>query len=137
MTFDLAHIRQAARSFIPMTEEHRVIAFHAAMGAGKTTFIKALCQELSVRDEAVNSPSFAIINEYRTATGERIYHFDFYRLNDPAEAVDLDLAGYFDSGDLCLIEWPDMITACLPPGTAHVSIEENADGTRTLQLSDL
>jgi tRNA threonylcarbamoyladenosine biosynthesis protein TsaE len=127
-------IHEAARSFIALAAGRKVFAFHGEMGAGKTTFIKAVCEELGVSD-TVNSPTFAIINEYRAETsGELIYHFDFYRINSPGEAADLGVADYFYSGAICFIEWPEKIEDFLPEDTAHVYIRENADGNRTLEI---
>ena len=101
------------------------------MGAGKTTFITALCEALGVRD-IVNSPTFTLVNEYRDAAGEPVYHFDFYRINRLSEALDIGLYEYLDSGAFCLIEWPEMIEELLPEETLKVQIlVEDAD-TRTL-----
>jgi tRNA threonylcarbamoyladenosine biosynthesis protein TsaE len=134
-------IRQAARAFIEAylalpsagsPRENTVFAFHGAMGAGKTTFIKAVCEELGVAD-VINSPTFAIINEYRSETsGELIYHFDFYRINKQSEAEDLGAGDYFYSGALCFIEWPEKIEELLPEDVVHIAITENPDGSRTL-----
>jgi tRNA threonylcarbamoyladenosine biosynthesis protein TsaE len=132
-------IRQAARAFIETylslagsLREHTVFAFHGAMGAGKTTFIKAICEELGVTD-VINSPTFAIINEYRSETsGELIYHFDFYRINKQSEAEDLGAGDYFYSGALCFIEWPEKIEELLPEDVVNIAITENPDGTRTV-----
>ena len=95
----LSEIDAAADEFLRRIGEHRLIAFHASMGAGKTTFITALCRRLGVRSDAVSSPTFAIVNEYRTAAGEPVYHFDFYRITKPAEALDIGLYDYLDSGE--------------------------------------
>jgi tRNA threonylcarbamoyladenosine biosynthesis protein TsaE len=135
MTIDLAYINQAARHFIPMMNGRKVFAFHGEMGAGKTTFIKAICEEMGVQD-VINSPTFAIVNEYRTEpAGERIYHFDFYRINRPDEATDIGVEDYFHSGAFCFIEWPEKIAGWLPDDTGHVFIRENMDGSRTLHIS--
>ena len=102
-------IRQAAKEFIAGMDDRTVFAFRGNMGAGKTTFIKAICEELGVED-VINSPTFAIINEYRSSeTGELIYHFDFYRINKPSEAEDIGTEDYFYSGALCFIEWPEIL----------------------------
>lgn len=121
---------------IPMTKKHPVIAFHGAMGAGKTTFIKKLCRELGV-EETVSSPTFSIINEYRIeTTGETIFHFDFYRINNRKEAENLGVEEYFFSGKLCLIEWPEIIEDYLPDNTLHVFIHEKNDGSRTFKINE-
>ena len=107
----------------------------APSGAGKTTFIKALCEELKVID-IVNSPTFAIVNEYETEDHSIIYHFDCYRLNNLREAYDLGAEEYLYSGNLCFIEWPENIESLLPENTRYVHITENNDGTRTLRIDD-
>ena len=130
--FNLDNIRQAANEFIHLMDDRTVFAFYGKMGAGKTTFIKAVCEELGVED-VINSPTFAIINEYRSAkTGELIYHFDFYRINKISEAQDISVEDYFDSGALCFIEWPEKIEQLLPDDTIHVTIAEKEDGSRDI-----
>ncbi|MCR4921520.1 MAG: tRNA (adenosine(37)-N6)-threonylcarbamoyltransferase complex ATPase subunit type 1 TsaE [Bacteroidaceae bacterium] len=114
--------------------ERKVFAFYGAMGAGKTTFIKALCEALGVED-VVTSPTFAIVNEYRNAQGEPIYHFDFYRIHRLSEAYDIGCEEYFQSGHLCLIEWPQLVEDALPDETVNVTIEELPDGARRLSLA--
>lgn len=127
---DLDHIEEAAREFIGQMGDDTVFAFYGKMGAGKTTFIKALCKLLGVEDE-VNSPTFAIINEYRSqTTAELIYHFDFYRIKKLEEVYDLGYEDYFYSGALCFIEWPELIEDILPDDAVHVSITEQEDGSR-------
>ncbi len=127
-------IQETAREFMGLMGDDTVFAFYGKMGAGKTTFIKALCKELGVEDE-VNSPTFAIINEYRSATtAELIYHFDFYRIKKLDEVYDLGYEDYFYSGALCFIEWPELIEELLPLDAKKVSITENSDGTRTITL---
>lgn len=126
----------AAQEFLAGIEGHSLIAFCAPMGAGKTTFISALCRSLGVDADAVSSPTFAIVNEYRTATGESIYHFDFYRIEDGREALDIGLYEYLDSGCLCLMEWPENIAELLPEETVMVSIDVLEDGTRRLSWED-
>ena len=132
----LSEIDRAAEEFLCRIGEHRLVAFRASMGAGKTTFITALCRRLGVRSDAVSSPTFAIVNEYRTAAGEPVYHFDFYRITKPEEALDIGLYDYLDSGALCLMEWPENIEALLPEETLSVSITVGPDGTRTLSWED-
>ena len=131
---DLDHIEEAAREFIGQMGDDTVFAFYGKMGAGKTTFIKALCKLLGVEDE-VNSPTFAIINEYRSATtAELIYHFDFYRIKKLEEVYDLGYEDYFYSGALCFIEWPELVEELLPLDAKKVTITENGDGSRTITL---
>ncbi len=131
---DLDHIHEAARQFIALMGDNTVFAFHGSMGMGKTTFIKAICEELGV-DDPITSPTFAIVNEYRSATtGELIYHFDCYRLNKVEEAYDLGAEDYFASGALCFIEWPDKIEQLLPYDCVEVTISEQTDGARIVTL---
>jgi len=128
---DLEHIREAARQFIDAMGTEHVFAFYGSMGAGKTTFIKAICEELGV-DDVVTSPTFAIVNEYVTSTGGTIYHFDFYRIKKLEEVYDMGFEDYFYSGALCFIEWPELIEEVLPEDAVKVNITENADGSRTI-----
>ena len=131
---DLDHIEEAALEFIGQMGDDTVFAFYGKMGAGKTTFIKALCKLLGVEDE-VNSPTFAIINEYRSeTTAELIYHFDFYRIKKLEEVYDLGYEDYFYSGALCFIEWPELVEELLPLDAKKVTITENGDGSRTINL---
>ncbi len=131
---DTETISETARQFMEFMGNDTVFAFYGKMGAGKTTFIKALCKELGVEDE-VNSPTFAIINEYRSdTTAELIYHFDFYRIKKLDEVYDLGYEDYFYSGALCFIEWPELIEELLPLDAKKVSITENSDGTRTISF---
>ena len=125
---DLEHICEAAREFINNIGDARVFAFYGKMGAGKTTFVKAICEELGVED-VITSPTFAIINEY-TADGEPIYHFDFYRIKRLEEVYDMGYEDYFYSGALCFIEWPELIEDILPDDAVRVSISEQEDGSR-------
>ncbi|WP_455628620.1 tRNA (adenosine(37)-N6)-threonylcarbamoyltransferase complex ATPase subunit type 1 TsaE [Parabacteroides chinchillae] len=130
---NLDTIRQAAKEFIAAMDDRTVFAFYGKMGAGKTTFIKAICEELGVED-VINSPTFAIINEYRSdETGELIYHFDYYRINKLSEAEDIGTEDYFYSGALCFIEWPEKIEELLPEDVVSVTISENADGSRSVE----
>ncbi len=110
-------------------DNHKVYLFYGSMGAGKTTFIRAICEELGVKD-TVNSPTFAIINEYTDGDGNPIYHFDFYRINKVEEAYDFGYEDYFYSGNVCFVEWPEMIEELLPADAVKVSIQEKEDGTR-------
>lgn len=122
---------RAAGEFLRMKGEKTIIAFYGSMGAGKTTFITALCNHLGVQD-IVTSPTFTIVNEYKDSADNYIYHFDFYRINRLAEAMDIGLYEYFDSDCLCLIEWPEMIEELLPEETLRVHITVNDDLSRTL-----
>ena len=153
---DIDHIREAAREFIEHIGEHRVFAFYGKMGAGKTTFVKAICEELGV-DDVITSPTFAIINEY-TATPPtaaanssfslrecgvanftlhsslQIYHFDFYRIKKLEEVYDMGYEDYFYSGALCFLEWPELIEDILPDDAVRVSIAEQEDGSRVVSF---
>ncbi len=134
----LNSIDQAAKEFVAQMGDETVYAFYGEMGAGKTTFINALCKALGVEDDTTNSPSFSIINEYRSdTTAELIYHFDLYRLENLEEAFDIGVEDYFDSGALCLLEWPERIEDILPDDTVKVEIKINDDDTRELVISRL
>lgn len=122
---------RAAKVFLKKKGPATVVAFYGSMGAGKTTFITALCRAMGVRDD-VNSPTFTIVNEYRDGGGDPVYHFDFYRINRLSEAMDIGLFEYFDSGRLCLIEWPEMIEELLPEETLKVQILTDDARTRRL-----
>lgn len=128
---DTDALEEAAARFLKEKGDSTIIAFYGSMGAGKTTFITALCNVLGVND-IVTSPTFTIVNEYMDAAGEYVYHFDFYRINRIAEAMDIGLYEYLDSGRLCLIEWPEMIEELLPEETLRVRITVNDDLSRTL-----
>ena len=130
---DLEHIREAARQFIDAMGDQQVYAFYGHMGAGKTTFIKAICEELGV-DDVVTSPTFAIVNKYTAADGTPIYHFDFYRIKKLEEVYDMGYEDYFYGNGLCFIEWPEMMEELLPDGATKVQITENPDGTRTVSF---
>ena len=123
-------IHEAAREFIQNIGDRTVFAFYGKMGAGKTTFVKAICEELGVKD-VITSPTFAIVNEYE-AHDQSIYHFDFYRIKRLEEVYDMGYEDYFYSGALCFIEWPELIEDLLPEDAVKVTITENADGTRTV-----
>ena len=129
----VADLEQAARRFVEEMGDETVYAFYGEMGAGKTTFIRALAAALGVEDDVANSPSFSIINEYRSdTTAELIYHFDLYRLDSMDEAMDIGVEDYFDSGTLCLLEWPERIEPMLPDDTVRVTITVNPDESRTI-----
>ena len=127
----LESIHEAAREFIAAMGDNTVFALYGKMGAGKTTFVKALCEELGVED-VISSPTFAIVNEYRSdETGELIYHFDFYRIKKLSEVYDMGYEDYFYSGALCFIEWPELVEELLPGDAVKVTIEELEDGSTT------
>ena len=135
----LDSIRKAARQFIDGIGHHRVFAFYGSMGAGKTTFVKAICEELGV-DDVITSPTFAIINEYALDTEllpdvSSVYHFDFYRIKKLEEVYDMGYEDYFYSGALCFIEWPELIEELLPEDAVKVTIQENPDGSRTVEVA--
>ena len=127
----LENIHEAAREFIENMGGSNVFAFYGKMGAGKTTFIKAICEEQGV-DDVITSPTFAIVNEYTDIDGDPIYHFDFYRIKKLEEVYDMGYEDYFDSGYLCLLEWPELIEELLPEDAVKVTITELEDGTREI-----
>ena len=130
---DTASLEAAAHDFVAQMGDETVYAFTGEMGAGKTTFINALCRELGVEDDPTGSPTFAIVNEYRSdTTAELIYHFDLYRIENLEQAFDIGIEDYLDSGALCFIEWPDRIDDILPDDTVRVNIEVLDNGTRKL-----
>ena len=138
MIQDIEHIREAAREFIEHIGERRVFAFYGKMGAGKTTFVKAICEELGV-DDVITSPTFAIINEYTPSSlllppSSKIFHFDFYRIKKLEEVYDMGYEDYFYSGALCFIEWPELIEEILPDDAVRVSITEQEDGSRVVSF---
>ena len=159
---NIDNIREAARAFVAQMGTHRVFAFYGQMGAGKTTFIKAICAELGVQD-VITSPTFAIVNEYTATTtppiavanscvssvasdqsaspftlpsSQTIFHFDFYRIKKLEEVYDMGYEDYFYSGNLCLIEWPELIEELLPEDAVRVSIEQQADGSRKVEIEN-
>ena len=133
----LERIQEAAKNFVANMGDNTVFAFYGKMGAGKTTFVKAICEELGVED-TITSPTFAIVNEYRSdLAGELIYHFDFYRIKKLDEVYDMGYEDYFYSGAICFIEWPELIEELLPGNTVKVSIEELGSGEREVILSEL
>ena len=125
-------IHEAAKDFIKGMGNGKVFAFYGKMGAGKTTFIKALCEVLGVKD-VITSPTFAIINEYTDGNDNPIYHFDFYRIKKLEEVYDMGYEDYFYSGNLCLLEWPELVEDVLPENVIKVTIEEQPDGSRLLR----
>jgi tRNA threonylcarbamoyladenosine biosynthesis protein TsaE len=135
---DIAQIREAAQQFVEQIGDRSVFAFYGKMGAGKTTFIKAVCEELGV-DDVITSPTFAIVNEYSLTSHlspltSKIYHFDFYRIKKLEEVYDMGFEDYFYSGDLCFIEWPELIEEVLPEDAVRVTIEALPDGSRKITI---
>lgn len=131
----LADVERAAGEFTGRIGDHKIIAFYGQMGAGKTTFTSAICKVLGVEDN-VCSPTFTIVNEYRTHSGDTVYHFDFYRIRNNAEAMDIGVEDYFYSGELCLVEWPENIEDLLPEECLKVYISVNEDLSRTVSWED-
>ena len=123
-----SELPEAAKSLLLAHPDARVFAFYGQMGAGKTTFIKAICRELGVPD-IVQSPTFALINEYITSGGESVYHFDFYRIKKTEEAFDIGYEDYIYSGRYCLIEWPELVDGLLPEDAVKVRITGNPERT--------
>ena len=133
---DLEDLPRAAEEFLREIGDHTLVAFYAPMGAGKTTFTTAVCKALGVQEDAVSSPTFAIVNEYRAGNGQPVFHFDFYRIEDPEEALDIGLYDYLDSGCLCLMEWPENIEPLLPEETLRVHIRVLPDDSRLVEWED-
>lgn len=130
----LADINEAAKTFVENMGDGKVFAFYGKMGAGKTTFVKAVCECLGVED-VITSPTFAIVNEYTSATtGDAIYHFDFYRIKKLEEVYDMGYEDYFYGGSLCFLEWPELIEDLLPEDATNVTIEETEDGARVVKF---
>lgn len=130
----LEEINDVASQFIDYVGDKTIFALYGPMGVGKTTFVKAIAASLGVTDD-VSSPTFAIVNEYRTKNNEAVYHFDFYRVNNISEALDFGYEEYFFSGSRCFIEWPEKIEELLPEGIVNCYFSENADGSRELSVS--
>lgn len=129
----LENIHEAAKKFEASIGKANVLAFYGKMGAGKTTFIKALCEEFGVED-VITSPTFSIVNEYTDRDGNPIYHFDFYRIKKIEEVYDMGYEDYFDSGHLCLLEWPELIEDLLPDDVLKITITEQEDGSRLIEF---
>ena len=132
---NIDEIEKAAKKFVDEMGENKVFAFYGKMGAGKTTFIKAVCEELGVED-VINSPTFAIVNEYMNGHGEPIYHFDFYRIKKSQEVLDIGYEDYVYSGNVCFMEWPELIENLLPDDAVKVTIEEEMDGGRVVRMKN-
>ena len=136
-TLHIEHLRElpdAAKEIVKELEHHRIVAFYGPMGAGKTTLIREIAEQLGVED-TVTSPTFALVNQYMTADGKMINHFDFYRINRIEEVYDLGYEEYFDSGDICLIEWPEKIERLLPDDVLVVEISIEDEESRIIRIS--
>lgn len=133
LNFSLETIHSAAEDFLNKLGKHKVVLFDGDMGAGKTTFIAEVCRLLGADDD-FGSPTFSLINEYMSSDGYPIYHFDFYRIESPQEALDIGVEDYFESGNLCLVEWPDKLGNLLPDDVLRVHISVNEDNSRTLRF---
>lgn len=133
VTFSLDQLEEVAQKIIA-ENPNKVILFHGEMGVGKTTLIKQLCKSLGVTD-ATSSPTFSLVNEYQTTKNQTVYHFDFYRLNNEIEALDMGIDDYLYSGNWCFIEWAEKIPNLIPEGHSAITIELLADGKRSLELS--
>ena len=126
-------IRESAKAFVEAMGDSTIFAFYGSMGAGKTTFIKAICEEMGVED-VITSPTFAIVNEYRSATsGELIYHFDFYRIKKQEEVYDRGYEDYIERGAVCCMEWPELIEELLPEDVVKVAIKQQEDCSRIVE----
>jgi tRNA threonylcarbamoyladenosine biosynthesis protein TsaE len=134
VSFTLENINSAANQFIKAIDNRKVVALHGQMGAGKTTFIHAICQVLGVSG-AISSPTFSIINEYKTEKGEVVYHLDLYRLKDEQEAINAGVEDCLYSGNLCLVEWPEITPALFPDDTVHCYLSVLGEKERKLVIS--
>jgi tRNA threonylcarbamoyladenosine biosynthesis protein TsaE len=130
---DKSRLKESANKFISLTEGKKIFAFFGSMGAGKTTIIKAICESLGAKD-VVTSPTFTIVNEYKTHSGESIYHIDFYRIKKTEEVFDFGIEEYFGSGSYCFMEWPELIEGILPPETVNVRIAVGENEQRILKI---
>lgn len=131
---DKRHLHSAAKELINQTRGNKILAFYGAMGSGKTTIIKAICEILGATD-IVTSPTFTLVNEYKTSTGESLFHFDFYRIKKTEEVFDFGIEEYFSSDSYCFMEWPELVEEILPSGTVRIRIEVTDDEQRILHLS--
>ena len=129
--FNLSQLNSAAKEFLESIGEEKIFLFEGEMGAGKTTFIAEICRNLGASDD-FGSPTFSLVNEYADSAGNPIYHFDLYRIDSPMEALDMGVEEYFNSGHLCLVEWPDRLGALVPEEAHTVVIKINADNSRSV-----
>ena len=130
----LDHLPSIARQLLAYAGSHRIWLLEGGMGVGKTTLIKAICQQLGVQDH-VTSPTFSLVNEYAMTSGERVYHFDFYRLENEEEAYQIGIEEYFYSGNVCMLEWPQRIEGLLPDSFLRIDITERTDQSRMIKLT--
>jgi len=131
---DKKHLPAASRKLLEFAGEKRILAFYGAMGAGKTTIIKAICKVMGATD-IVTSPTFTLVNEYRTLQGESLYHIDFYRIRKKEEVYDFGIEEYLSSGSYCLMEWPELVEDILPPNTVRIRIAIGEEQERKLDIS--
>ena len=134
VNFTLDQINATAKTVLTGMANHKVFAFHGEMGAGKTTFIHALCEVMGVQD-VVTSPTFSIINQYKTRDGQTVYHMDLYRIKDENEAINAGIEDCLYSGDICLVEWPEKAPGIFPDDTLHITIHSVDDNTRKLKFN--
>ena len=133
LVFKLENISEAAKEFIDSIADDSIFLFQGEMGSGKTTFIAEVCRQLGADDD-FGSPTFSLVNEYADSNGNPIYHFDLYRIDNPREALDMGAEEYFNSGELCLVEWPDRLGGLIPDDAREVEILVNDDGSRTIKF---
>lgn len=131
---DKRHLPAAARELLKYSGDKKIFAFYGSMGAGKTTIIKAICESLGAVD-IVSSPTFTIVNEYKTSVGETLFHMDFYRIKKQDEVWDFGIEEYLTGQSYCFMEWPELVEELLPPGTVKVRITVDGNEQRTLSLS--
>lgn len=133
LTFKLENLPEVANEFINSMGDDRIFLFEGEMGSGKTTFIAEVCRQLGADDD-FGSPTFSLVNEYADSKGNPIYHFDLYRIDTPQEALDMGAEEYFNSGEICLVEWPDRLGNLMPEDGKTVAIIVNPDGSRTIRF---
>lgn len=133
LTFRLEELPRVAKEFIDSIGEDRIFLFEGEMGSGKTTFIAEVCRQMGADDD-FGSPTFSLVNEYADSAGNPIFHFDLYRIESPQEALDMGAEEYFNSGEICLVEWPDRLGNIIPEDSRFVELKVNADDSRTLKF---